>query len=451
MDILQNLLDDEAYDLKMDFAVPLIYFNMGAEMIYILHQRLSFQIKGQKHNKVLADIVATMLSPTVIKEVIERHEEVINHHKDELEGIIDPDDIRSPIYDRLAFKAVFTKIAHSSIMRINGNSMDKLFDLMTMSFKYQVQMCADPQHLLILTLNHFDGIRELVPYDEECQRMINNAHDKVITLLYSQPTFMLVLARQMILNYFLDCKVKISHLLKNNLQKPTGEFVLKEELEKVSLRYELPGTVSYYDKGSLHERTRFDPMANYHLFYKVVDDMDLAYSINRNFPLGKNLFLNSDESPQVTCITTADPTETTAFEEMTLLQSLIKPRNTSAQGDNFELDLFGEDVPDEGTEETIVKESPEKAVLEKAKKIDASKKKSLNKAMEEMTVGSQKKKPPLTTKKSKGQDMLDMLDQAAKRPPTGTTTRKTSIKERRPSPSSRPASRSSSAKRKPSK
>ncbi|TKR66886.1 hypothetical protein L596_023115 [Steinernema carpocapsae] len=68
-----------------------------------------------------------------------------------------------------------------------------------------------------------------------------------------------------------------------------------------------------------------------------------------------------------------------------------------------------------------------------------------------MTVGSQKKKPPLTTKKSKGQDMLDMLDQAAKRPPTGTTTRKTSIKERRPSPSSRPASRSSSAKRKPSK
>ena len=35
-------------------------------------------------------------------------------------------------------RAVFDRLAHSSIMRLNTNSMDKLFDLMTMAVKYQV-------------------------------------------------------------------------------------------------------------------------------------------------------------------------------------------------------------------------------------------------------------------------------------------------------------------------
>ena len=33
---------------------------------------------------------------------------------------------------------MFDKLAHASIMRLNSNSMDKLYDLMTMAVKYQV-------------------------------------------------------------------------------------------------------------------------------------------------------------------------------------------------------------------------------------------------------------------------------------------------------------------------
>ena len=33
---------------------------------------------------------------------------------------------------------MFDKLAHASIMRLNANSMDKLYDLMTMAVKYQV-------------------------------------------------------------------------------------------------------------------------------------------------------------------------------------------------------------------------------------------------------------------------------------------------------------------------
>ncbi|KAK0418965.1 hypothetical protein QR680_013878 [Steinernema hermaphroditum] len=430
----------------MDFAVPIIYFNMGAEMIYILMQRLTQQLKGEKHTKVIADIVATMYSPTVVREVIERHEEVIEHHKEELEGLVDATDARNPAFDLLAFKAVFTKIAHSSIMRINVNSMDKLFDLMTMNVKYQVSMCADPQHLLILTLNHFDGVRELVSYDEECQRMINNAHDKMITLLYNQPTYLLAMARQSVLNFFLNQRAKISHLIRDNAQNQEGKFILKDELEKVSLRYELPGTVTYYSKGCQSHRTRFDPVSNYHLFYKVVDDLDLAYSIQRSFPFGRNVFKDSDENPTVSGESAAEPPESCSAEEMTLLQSLIKPRDAGARGDNFELDLFGGEGAREAAEEapdTKGETVAEKTGMQKAKKVDATKKKSLSKAMEEMSVSGEKKKAPLAPKKSKGQDMLDMMDQATKRPPTGGA-RKTSVK-------GRPASRSSSAKRKPTK
>ena len=35
-------------------------------------------------------------------------------------------------------KTMFDKLAHASIMRLNSNSMDKLYDLMTMAVKYQV-------------------------------------------------------------------------------------------------------------------------------------------------------------------------------------------------------------------------------------------------------------------------------------------------------------------------
>ena len=33
---------------------------------------------------------------------------------------------------------MFDKLAHASIMRLNSNSMDKLYDLMTKAVKYQV-------------------------------------------------------------------------------------------------------------------------------------------------------------------------------------------------------------------------------------------------------------------------------------------------------------------------
>lgn len=42
------------------------------------------------------------------------------------------------IYNKDALKNLFHDLAHASIMRLNEASMSKLYDLMTMVFKYQV-------------------------------------------------------------------------------------------------------------------------------------------------------------------------------------------------------------------------------------------------------------------------------------------------------------------------
>jgi len=57
-------------------------------------------------------------------------------------------------------RALFDKLAHVSIMRLNTTSMDKLYDLMIMAVKFQIQNCVSPKDILVVIMNHFDGIRK---------------------------------------------------------------------------------------------------------------------------------------------------------------------------------------------------------------------------------------------------------------------------------------------------
>ena len=90
------------------------------------------------------DIVSTMFNRRFIEEIFAKHQ---------------------PIHSRRVLKTMFDKLAHASIMRLNCNSMDKLYDLMTMAVKYQVLMCHNPKHIISLTLNHLDSIIRYVTCD----------------------------------------------------------------------------------------------------------------------------------------------------------------------------------------------------------------------------------------------------------------------------------------------
>ena len=107
-------------------AMPLVMINMGGEMIYILEQRLRAQsISQEKSSKgmkllqqhglgipclltayfaVLADVVACMFNEKFIEELFRPQ----------------------PVYSQKATRLVFDRLAHSSIMRLNTNSMDKV-------------------------------------------------------------------------------------------------------------------------------------------------------------------------------------------------------------------------------------------------------------------------------------------------------------------------------------
>ena len=78
---------------------------MGCEMMFILEQRLRAQaIAPEKARKVLTDIVSTMFSQRFLDELFRPQE----------------------VYTNRAARAIFDRLAHSSIMRLNRTSMDKL-------------------------------------------------------------------------------------------------------------------------------------------------------------------------------------------------------------------------------------------------------------------------------------------------------------------------------------
>lgn len=59
-------------------------------------------------------------------------------------------------------RILLTDIACCSLMRLDMTSMDKLWDLMVMLFKWQLQLIHDdPNRLLELTFRHMDGIGKL--------------------------------------------------------------------------------------------------------------------------------------------------------------------------------------------------------------------------------------------------------------------------------------------------
>ncbi len=78
---------------------------MGGEMVYILQQRLQAQnVTDDKAVKVLVDVIRAMYSQVFISELFKAQE----------------------MYTVAATKQIFEKLAHSSIMRLNKSSMDKV-------------------------------------------------------------------------------------------------------------------------------------------------------------------------------------------------------------------------------------------------------------------------------------------------------------------------------------
>ena len=93
------------------------------------------------------------------------------------------------MYSAANVKHVFEKLAHSSIMRLNRSSMDKLFDLMIMGFKLQVVSCRQPQQLLEITLTHLETLK-IVGQSDTVNSLIDRCIQQCISVS-SNPCFRL--------------------------------------------------------------------------------------------------------------------------------------------------------------------------------------------------------------------------------------------------------------------
>lgn len=298
-------------------TMPVLFFNLGGEMLYILDQRLQAQkIAPEKCRKVINDIIKTMIANTFVEELFKPQ----------------------VIYSRRAMRAVFDRLAHSSIMRLNSNSMDKLFDLMTMAVKYQVSLCQRPQEVLFATFNHLDA---LIKYSSNEPSLHARTTDlfKQFVAKYGQLTpGQFQLLRATLLTYFQDQHVRVSIFLKDGLQNDKGRFILPLA-GTVPLGIEVPGSIKTMgDKAT--STSSYKCIGSYHAFNKIPS---LEIGGLRATTLGNNIYCSvaPDKSTDKKKTYSQESTEQAAHGELSLLANLLGSAvDTKAA---IKIDLFNDD------------------------------------------------------------------------------------------------------------
>lgn len=209
-------------------TMPVLIVNMGGEMVYILEQRLQAQkIPDTKGQKVLNDVVRTMYYPRFVEELFKPQE----------------------MYSIQSTRQIFDRLAHSSIMRLNESSMDKLFDLMAMGFKYQIISCLAPQELIDITINHLDVLKRLVSSGSQVVELLDECV-RNMEMAYGQMTVWDFNAvRQSLCTFFQDRKVKVSLFLHDQTQNSDGSIVVASS-GTLAVGAAVPGTVRYFQGGA---------------------------------------------------------------------------------------------------------------------------------------------------------------------------------------------------------
>ena len=68
-------------------------------------------------------------------------------------------------------------------MRLNENSMQKLFDLMLMGFKMQCVQACYPEELMHMTIRHLDQVHALVDAGSEAAEVVNKTKLQFVMLV----------------------------------------------------------------------------------------------------------------------------------------------------------------------------------------------------------------------------------------------------------------------------
>eukprot|EP00127_Corallochytrium_limacisporum_P003683 Clim_evm15s152 gene=Clim_evmTU15s152 len=249
-----------------DQALPLLIINLGAEMTYVLHERLKAQgVSVQVQNQVISAIVYNMVRRRFLEEMMRPQ----------------------PLYNLVQVRSICSRLAHSSVMKLNDASMDKLFDLVLMSYKWQLIQINSPEEVYTIALNHLDTLKDLVPLDRKLQISLDSTMDTMTSVYESMSKGSLWIIRQELLNFTMSKHAQISLFVAHDLQSSDGCFRIDIHDEDSD---EPIGKVDYYDPstGQAYETTtpskKMKPKKRAAIFDFLEDTEP------RGTFLGKNLF-----------------------------------------------------------------------------------------------------------------------------------------------------------------
>lgn len=120
-------------------------------------------------------------------------------------------------------RILLTDIACCSLMRLDTTSMDKLWDLMTMIYKWQTFIAKSSNQILDITMRHLDGIGKLIP--EMRKTILIDLTKKIIFDFWNTLTDLdKIEMRNRIMKWLKPFTIKISILIRLGFQKSDGSF-----------------------------------------------------------------------------------------------------------------------------------------------------------------------------------------------------------------------------------
>ena len=144
-------------------------------------------------------------------------------------------------------KAMFQKLAHSTIMRLSESSMDKLYDLMLLGFKRQVMCVSHDAELLDVILNHLNVLKKMVS-DTVAEDTLGSALISVLQLFGAMSASEFLLLRLSLLQFLQHRRVKVSIFLQEGLQLHDGAIVI-DVSGPLPPQVNHPGTLTHHSTG----------------------------------------------------------------------------------------------------------------------------------------------------------------------------------------------------------
>jgi Organic solute transport protein 1 len=171
--------------------MPLLVGSMGCEMVYIIYQRLTAQqADAQRCSQVIHELLRSMFAS-----------------EEFLVALFQPHKMASAG----AMFSVFASMLQQSIIRLDANSMSKLFDLMMMGVKMQLVLSTELAAPLTLVQEHVRGVRDILAELPEgtSNAALDTFEQRIVSLYGALPPGTWLSLRQTLLGFFEDHRVKV--------------------------------------------------------------------------------------------------------------------------------------------------------------------------------------------------------------------------------------------------